>query len=94
MKIVRGSQITLPAEICKALRVEEGDYLKAEVVENKLVLEPVAIMSRDQVWQQTREAQASVRPTAEQAAKSVAEQEQEIVEVVEQHATTKVRRAA
>ena len=84
MKIVRGSQITLPAEIHKALRVEKGDYLKAEVVENRLVIEPVSIMSREEAWQQIREAQASVQPTPEQAAKPIAEQEQEIFEVVEE----------
>ena len=84
LKIVRGNQITIPAEIRKALRVGEGDYLKAEVVDNRLVLEPVSIMSREQAWQQIREAQASVRPTPEQADKPVAEQEQEIFEVVEE----------
>ncbi len=74
----------MPADIRKALRLGEGDYLKAEVVDNRLVIEPVSIMSREEAWQQIREARASVQPTPEQAAKPVAEQEQEIFEVVEE----------
>ena len=84
VRVVRGGQITLPADIRKALMVEEGNYLKAEVVDNRLVLKPVTIMPREQAWQQIREAQASAEPTAEQAGKSVEAQEQEIVEIVEE----------
>jgi AbrB family looped-hinge helix DNA binding protein len=83
VRIIRGGQITLPAEIRKALRIEEGSYLEAEVVENRLVLRPVSIMSREQAWRQIRKAQSSVTPTPEQAAKPVDEQEREIFEIVE-----------
>ena len=34
------AQITLPSKIRKALRIKEGDYLEAEVEDNKIVLIP------------------------------------------------------
>lgn len=41
------AQITLPQEVREALNVKQGDYLEAEVVEGKLILRPVAVVTRD-----------------------------------------------
>ncbi len=49
IRIMRGGQITLPAEVRKALRLGEGDYLEAEVVDNRLWLKPVVIVPRDTI---------------------------------------------
>jgi antitoxin PrlF len=82
LKVRERSEITLPSEIRDALNVREGDYLEAEVVEGGVLLKAVSVVDRDAAWREIREAQASVRPTRQQAAKTVEEQEREILEVV------------
>ena len=46
VRLLRGGQVTLPAELRQKLQVKEGDYLEAEVVENGMLLKPVAFVSR------------------------------------------------
>jgi len=47
VKVRRAAQITLPLVIREAARLEEGDYLDAEVTENgSIVLRPVSIAGR------------------------------------------------
>lgn len=50
VKVVRQGAVTLPAEARKALRIKEGDYLEAEVVEGELRLRPVAVVDRRAAW--------------------------------------------
>jgi AbrB family looped-hinge helix DNA binding protein len=50
VKLLRGGQMTLPAEARKALRLKEGDYLEAAVIGGKLELRPVAVLDREQAW--------------------------------------------
>ena len=50
VKVVRQGAITLPAEARKALRIKEGDYLEAEVVEGEIRLKPVAVVDRRAAW--------------------------------------------
>jgi antitoxin MazE len=41
VRLQERAQITLPQEMSDALKLKQGDYLEAEVVEGKLVLSPV-----------------------------------------------------
>jgi AbrB family looped-hinge helix DNA binding protein len=50
VRVKQKAQITLPAEARKALRVKEGDYLEAEVVEGGVLLKPVAVIDRSKAW--------------------------------------------
>jgi AbrB family looped-hinge helix DNA binding protein len=50
VKLLRGGQLTLPAEARKALRLAEGDYLEAEVVQGGVMLKPVAVVDRGKAW--------------------------------------------
>ena len=50
VKLLRGGQMTLPAEARKALRLKEGDYLEAEIVGDTLRLRPVAVIDRQGAW--------------------------------------------
>lgn len=61
VKLLRGGQVTLPSEARKALRLTEGDYLEAEVVEKGVLLRPVKVVDREAAWESIRRAQASVR---------------------------------
>ena len=61
VKVLRAGQITLPAEARRKLELNEGGYLEAEVVENSLVLKPVAAADRAKAWERVFKAMASVR---------------------------------
>lgn len=50
VKLLRGGQMTLPADARKALRLKEGDYLEAEIVGGKLELRPVTVLDRERAW--------------------------------------------
>lgn len=47
VRLLRGGQVTLPAETRKALKLAEGDYLEADVREGALVLKPVTVLDRE-----------------------------------------------
>jgi AbrB family looped-hinge helix DNA binding protein len=51
LKLRKSAQLTLPAEIRDALKVGEGDYLEAELVEGGVMLRPVSIVRREAAWQ-------------------------------------------
>jgi AbrB family looped-hinge helix DNA binding protein len=50
IKMRERGQVTLPPEARKALKVESGDYLEAEVVEGGVLLKPVAVVERTRAW--------------------------------------------
>jgi AbrB family looped-hinge helix DNA binding protein len=50
VKLLRGGQVTLPAEVRQKLKLAQGDYLEAEVVENGVLLKPVSVVEREKAW--------------------------------------------
>jgi AbrB family looped-hinge helix DNA binding protein len=61
VKLRRAAQITLPRDIREAARLEEGDYLEAEVTENgSILLRPVSIAGREPSPEQEAEILAAV----------------------------------
>ncbi len=82
VKIRRPAQITLPADVRRALDVDAGDYLEIELVEGGVLLKPAAVGKRTDAWRRIDAARRTVRPTAEQAAKPIEDQEREILEEV------------
>jgi len=46
VRMLRGGQVTLPAEARRALRLNEGDYLDLEVQDGALTLKPVTVIDR------------------------------------------------
>jgi len=61
VRIRRLAQLTLPAEVRRALNVEEGDYLEAKIVKDGVLLKPVAVVERKRAWQRIQRAAAQVR---------------------------------
>jgi AbrB family looped-hinge helix DNA binding protein len=61
IKIRERAQITLPAELRKALKVGQGDYLEAEVVEGGVMLKPIAFVDREAAKARVKEAMDTVR---------------------------------
>jgi AbrB family looped-hinge helix DNA binding protein len=82
VRLLRGGQVTLPAEVRRKLRLAEGDYLEAELVETGVLLKPLSAVARQQALEEMFAARARVRPTPEQARKSPEEQEREAFEEV------------
>jgi AbrB family looped-hinge helix DNA binding protein len=61
VKLRRAAQITLPRDIRKAARLEEGDYLEAEMTESgAILLRPVGISRREPTPEQEAEILAAV----------------------------------
>ena len=55
MRVRRLAQLTLPAEVRRALNVQEGDYLEAQIVKDGVLLKPVAVVKRERAWQRIQE---------------------------------------
>ena len=79
VRMLRRGQVTLPAEIRQKLRLAQGDYLEAEVVEGGVLLKRVS--SVEKAWQRIVEAPSSVRyigpeprPTPEEEEEWLAEE--------------------
>jgi AbrB family looped-hinge helix DNA binding protein len=64
MRVRRLAQLTLPAEMRRALNVQEGDYLEAKVVEGGVLLKPVAVVERKRAWHRIQKAAGRVRRNA------------------------------
>jgi AbrB family looped-hinge helix DNA binding protein len=47
VRVRERAQITLPQEVRDALKVKQGDYLEAEIVEGGVLLRPKAVVDRD-----------------------------------------------
>jgi AbrB family looped-hinge helix DNA binding protein len=69
VKVKRHSQITIPNDIRRKLKIVEGDYLEIEEHNNELVLKPVKMVHADEAYFHTKEWQAGER----EADKDIAE---------------------
>ena len=54
-KLRERSQVTLPTEIVKKLKLNTGDNLEVTIEEDKIVIKPVLIIDRSQAWFWTKE---------------------------------------
>jgi AbrB family looped-hinge helix DNA binding protein len=54
-------QLTLPREVTRKLRLNEGDDLELRVQDGRIELVPLALIPRDQLWFWTPEWQAMER---------------------------------
>jgi AbrB family looped-hinge helix DNA binding protein len=61
-------QVTLPDEIRKAARLDEGDLLEAELTEEGILLRPQRVIDPSQAWFWTAEWQAEEREADAQEA--------------------------
>ena len=46
VRMIRGGQVTLPAEARKAFKLKEGDYLEPELTEKGVLLKPINVVDR------------------------------------------------
>jgi AbrB family looped-hinge helix DNA binding protein len=85
MPVRRLAQLTLPAEIRRALNVQEGDYLEAKVVKNGVLLQPVAVVERQRAWQRMMRAASQVKEINPDPNQDMTAKEEEIAEMVKEY---------
>ena len=68
-KIGRNYQIAVPKEVVKALRLQVNDYVDIRVKENKIILEPQALVPKDQAYFYTPEWHKEERGASQDLAK-------------------------
>jgi bifunctional DNA-binding transcriptional regulator/antitoxin component of YhaV-PrlF toxin-antitoxin module len=52
VRLLRGGRVTLPVDIRQKLKVTQGDYLEAEVVESGVLLKPALDITREEAWEE------------------------------------------
>jgi antitoxin MazE len=74
------SQITLPSEIVKKMRLQEGDNLDIILEDDRIMIKPVLVIDRSQSWfwskkwqQSEKEADEDIQRGKVQKAKNVKE---------------------
>jgi antitoxin MazE len=61
VKVTRGGQVTIPAEMRRQAGIDVGDYVEIRLEEGRLVLVPKQLIDKDQTWFWTKEWQAAER---------------------------------
>ena len=51
VRLLRDGKVTLPAEVRQKLKLGQGDWLEAEVVERGVLLKPVSDITREEAWE-------------------------------------------
>jgi antitoxin MazE len=46
----RRSQVTLPSEVVKKMKLQEGDNLDIAMEEDRIIIKPVLVIDRSQSW--------------------------------------------
>ncbi len=85
MRVRRMAQLTLPADVRRALNVKEGDYLEAKVVKDGVLLKPVAVVARERAWKAIMHAVSQVKDLKPEPNENVIAAENEIAEIVKEH---------
>jgi AbrB family looped-hinge helix DNA binding protein len=86
MRVRAAAQLTLPADVRKALKIKEGDYLEAEIVAKGVLLKPVSVVARarqrQQAWKRIEKVTSRVKDLKPGMHKSVREKEEWIADQV------------
>ena len=46
----RRAQVTLPSEVVKKMKLQEGDNLDIAMEEDRIIIKPVLVIDRSQAW--------------------------------------------
>lgn len=55
VELKQKSQVTIPNELVKKMNLHPGDKLEVEEKDGKLIITPVVVIPRDQMWFYTKE---------------------------------------
>ena len=84
MRVGRMAQLKLPPQVRRALNVQEGDFLEAEIVKEGVLLKPIGVVQRERAWQRIEEITSRVRDLMPNPRKSNEEEEEEIAEMIKE----------
>lgn len=52
VRVLRTGQVTLPAELRRRFKLNEGDLLEAAETEGGILLRPVSVVDREKAWEE------------------------------------------
>lgn len=84
MRVRRAAQLTLPAEVRRALNVKEGDYLEARIMKDGVLLKPVSVVERKRAWQRIKKVMSHVRDLKPNPKEDVRAKEEDIARAVKE----------
>jgi AbrB family looped-hinge helix DNA binding protein len=82
IRLLRDGQVTLPADLRRKLKLAEGDYLEAELVDNGVLLQLISD-EREKAWQRVLDAPKSVRYIGPEPRPSPEEEEEWLAEEIQ-----------
>lgn len=66
VELKQKSQVTIPSELVKKLKLKPGDKLEIEEKDGCLIITPVVVIPRDQMWFYSKEWQADEQKVEQQ----------------------------
>lgn len=66
LEIKQKSQVTIPSELMKKLKLKPGDKLEVEEKDGRLIITPVVVIPRDQMWFYSKEWKADEQKVDQQ----------------------------
>lgn|SRR5262245_45409667 len=91
LKILRSSQITLPADLRRRFGLTEGDYLEAQATSEGILLKPVTVVERQKAGKALLKLLDRVHTKQPTSRLSDQEQEQLIVKEIKAYRKEKQR---
>jgi AbrB family looped-hinge helix DNA binding protein len=67
IKLRNRAQITLPKEIVKALGLKSGDDLEIRIEKGRVIITPVAVIPKDELWAWKTEIRTAIEEGREEA---------------------------
>ena len=80
MRVRRMAQVVLPAEVQRALNVQEGDFLEAEIVKDGVLLKPLGVVQRKRAWERMMQAASHVKDLEPNPDEDISAEEERIAE--------------
>ncbi len=77
------SQITLPREIVKKMKLQKGDNLDVVVDDDKIIVKPVLLIDRSQAWFWSKEWQAMEKEADEDIKHGKVQKASSVKELIE-----------
>lgn len=77
------SQITLPREIVKKMKLQKGDNLDVIVDDDKIIIKPVLVIDRSQTWFWSKEWQAMEKEADEDIKHGRVQEARSVKELIE-----------
>ncbi len=65
-KVARNGHLTIPAKIRNFLHIKDGDMVRIEIKDNKIVVRPGTFIDKDQAYFFTEKAQSQIKKSEQE----------------------------